>query len=379
MRLDTQYKSAYLPTQSPLQVEKESIWKRDIQLGPAVTLKDRFQLYQLLSILMSAGLTILDCMSVMQEQIKKAKLKRMLADISMHLQDGLSLAESMEQLADYFSPFEIYNIEMGEQTGELVNILKNLAHFYEKRIKLKRKLWQALSYPVSVIFIALLVMVFMINYVVPMFQDVFKRFDADLPPITQFVLDLSHAFQAYAYWAAVGAGGIIFLFYKFRKHTKWRTFIAKLSIKLPIMGPLLLKLQLARFCYSFSLLLRSKINMDQALLLMDRILTFPPLQSALVQIREEVTVGNTLYDAMKVHSLFPTYFLQIIRVGERTAQLGNMLEKLAYSLDEESEAGINQLTQFLEPLLIMILGTMVATILVAMYLPMFELGNAIGN
>ncbi|MEL6194342.1 MAG: type II secretion system F family protein [Bacteroidota bacterium] len=379
MRLERQYKSAYTAPDSSQEVGEESIWNRDIQLGSPISLKDRYQLYQFLGILMSAGLSILECITIIQEQIKKRKLRGILKEIGNHLQDGLSLAESMEQTPKYFSAFEIYNVQMGEQTGELVDILKNLASFYEKRIKLKRKLWQALSYPVSVILIALLVMVFMINYVVPMFQDVFKRFDAELPPITQFVLDLSHLFQAYASWALLGIGAVVILLLRLRKNEQWGAFTANLSIKLPILGPLLLKLQLARFCYSFSLLIRSKINMDQALLLLDKILTFPPLQSALIQIRQEVTVGNTLYDAMSAHTLFPTYFLQIVRVGERTAQLGNMMDKLAQSLDEESEAGINQLTQFLEPLLIMILGGMVATILVAMYLPMFELGNAIGN
>ncbi|MEO0468216.1 MAG: type II secretion system F family protein [Bacteroidota bacterium] len=126
------------------------------------------------------------------------------------------------------------------------------------------------------------------------------------------------------------------------------------------------------------MLLSAKVNLDQTLTLLTEIIRFPPLQSALVQIRKEVIDGSSLYDAISQQDIFPLYFRQIIRVGEQTARLDQMMEQMALSLEEESEAGVQQLTQFLEPLLIIVLGVMVAVILVAMYLPMFELSNAIG-
>lgn len=379
MKIPVTQAENYWQKSQEAQVEKESIWNREITLGPAVSLKDRQQFYQLLSVLLSSGLSIIDSMQVLQEQLAKRKLKQLVARLREQLESGFSLAESMEKNPGFFTAFEVYNVLMGEKTGKLKDILQNMTSFYEKRLKLRRKVRQAMTYPVVVIGIAILVMTFMINYVVPMFQDVFKRFDADLPPVTRFILSLSEGMDQYGWMIVLSTVIITVLFFQLRRIEAWRSFGANLSLKLPIWGPLLLKLQLARFSYTFSLLINSKITLDQALGLMHKILRFPPLEQALVQIQQEVSMGQSLFDAMRKHSVFPAYFLQIVRVGEKTARLGEMMEKMAQSMEEESEAGVQQLTQFLEPLLIILLGGMVAVILVAMYLPMFELGNAIGG
>ncbi|MEM8897794.1 MAG: type II secretion system F family protein [Bacteroidota bacterium] len=360
-------------------LEKESFWNREITLGPSVSLKDRQQFYHLLAVLLSSGLSIIESMQVLQEQLAKKKLKLLIVRVREQLEGGFSLAESMEKNPLYFTAFEVYNVLMGEKTGRLTEILQNMALFYGKRLTVRRKVRQAMTYPIVVISIAMLVMIFMINYVVPMFQDVFKRFDAELPPVTRFILSLSNGIDRYGWIIILMVVIITMLFFQIKKLEKWQSFMAQFSLKLPIWGPLVLKLQLASFSYTFSLLIRSRIPLDQALVLMQKILHFPPLQHAILQIEQEVSTGKSLFEAMRKHAVFPTYFLQIIRVGEKTARLGDMMEKMAHSLEEESEAGVQQLTQFLEPLLIILLGGMVSVILVAMYLPMFELGNAIGS
>ncbi|MEM7512994.1 MAG: type II secretion system F family protein [Bacteroidota bacterium] len=379
MKIPVTQKAHYWQPAQIAESEEVSIWNRELIIGPPVSLKDRQQFYQLLGVLLSSGLSIIDSMEVLQEQLAKRKLKLIVSRIREQLESGFSLAESMEKNPKYFSPFEVYNVLMGEKTGKLKDILQNMAFFYEKRLKLRRKVRQAMTYPLVVIGIAILVMIFMINYVVPMFQDVFKRFDAELPPVTKFILSLTNGMDQYGWIGLLLVGIIAIIFFRLRRIEGWRSFTSQSSLKLPIWGPLLLKLQLARFSYTFSLLIRSKITLDQALALMHKILRFPPLQQAVLQIQQEVSVGKSLFEAMKKHTVFPTYFLQIVRVGEKTAKLGEMMEKMAESLEEESEAGVQQLTQFLEPLLIILLGGMVAVILVAMYLPMFELGNAIGT
>ena len=305
-------------------------------------------------------------------------MRALLEAIFEDLESGESLSESLSHREKHFNAFEIYTIRMGEQTGRMAYVLKSLASLYEKRIKLKRKVMQAFSYPIAVIVIAVLVLSFMIGKVVPMFEDIFSQFDAALPPITQAILDFSAFFRANLQWILLGTIAVIALFFQLRKNKQFRNFRTALMLKTPIFGRVMLKLQLSRLCYTFALLLKSKVKLDQALELLESIISFYPIQKRLPLIRQEVVEGGTLYDAIRKHSIFPPFLIQIIRVGEKTARLDEMLETLAQNLEEESEAGVSQLTQFLEPVLIIVLGMMVALILVAMYLPMFELSGAVG-
>ena len=171
--------------------------------------------------------------------------------------------------------------------------------------------------------------------------------------------------------------GLVAGFWLIRKREGFRKVGSNILLRIPVVGPLFLKLQMARLCYTLSLLLRAKVNLDQALTLMDDIVSFYPLQKALQQVRQAVIEGSTFHAAVAQHPIFPRFFTQIVKVGEQSAQLDRLLDQLAQNLEEESQAGVSQLTQFLEPVLIIVLGVMVAVILVAMYLPMFELSNAI--
>ena len=377
IKLDKNMMESY---RSPLSKkgEKTSIWEREIQLGSAVSLKEKQQLFHLLSILLSAGLGILDALEVMLDQIKKKRLKQIVSQIYCALEAGISFSDSLQKQGKYFSAFEIKTAQMGEQTGQMADVLLRLSELYEKRIQLKRKLIQALSYPTAVILVAALVLSFMIAFVVPMFQDVFDRFDSALPPITQTILDLSEFVTSHGLVIVLGIISFIGLILFIRKKSWFQRLTAQLILKTPIMGGIILKLHLARFCFTLSLLLKARVNLDQALELLHQISTFYPLKSALLAVRKEVIEGKTIYEAFAAHAIFPLYLTQIIKVGEQTASLEKLLEKLGKSLEEESGAGISQLTQFLEPVLIIILGLMVAIILIAMYLPMFELSNAIG-
>ena len=363
---------------NPSTRQKSSIWEREVRLGPVVKMKDRQRLYHMLGILLGSGLGIMDSLEVILDQTKKKALKTLLEMIKSELETGSPLSDCMDKQQSHFSPFEIQTIRMGEQTGQMHTILQSLSEFYEKKIRLKRKVVQALSYPIAVIVIAILVLSFMIAFVVPMFKDIFQRFDAELPAITQQILKISEVFTEQLGWILLGgiiiAGATFFV----KKQAGFRKIMSRIMLKIPILGPLMLKLQLSRFCFTFALLLRSKINMDKSLALLNQIIPFFPIQQAIHAIRKEVIEGSTLYEAFCQHSIFPRYITQIVKVGEKTAQLEGLFEKLGRNLEEESETGVSQLTQFLEPLLIIVLGVMVGIILVAMYLPMFELSHAIG-
>ncbi|MEM7373242.1 MAG: type II secretion system F family protein [Bacteroidota bacterium] len=369
----------YQPNRVDKAVSSESIWQKEIRLGPAITLKDRQKIYQMLGTLLGAGLSLLDSLKVLIDQSSKKAVKELLVAIHRGLEDGKSLSQTLAEHPKWVSPFEIQSLHMGEETGKMGEILTNLSELYQKRLLLKRKLTQALSYPIAVIAVAGIVLGFMIGYVVPMFEDIFNRFDAELPKITQTILALSTGFREHAIIWIPGLIGIGLGIYFLKRDKKAQKVAAKVLLRVPMLGPLYLKLQLSRLFYSFHLLLSARVNLDQSLVLLEPIVNFPPIRQAIGQIRQEVVDGSTLYDAVSQHSIFPAYVRQIVKVGETTASLDQMFLNLAQSLEAESEGGIQTLTQFLEPLLIILLGGMVAVILTAMYLPMFELSNAINT
>lgn len=358
--------------------EADSIWNRDIRLGPLFRLKDRLHLYQLLGVLIDSGLAMREAFEVLADQFQKAALKAEIQAIKAELEQGTSLSDALAKRPQHFGSFEYHSIRMGEETGQLSTVLQSLSGWYEKRLHLRRKFFQAMSYPLAVIVIATGVLAFMLTMVVPMFKDVFQRFDAELPPITQFMLDLSDGVQNYGGWGFLGLGLVILALWRVRKTQRGHRLGGELMLRIPLIGPIWKKLQLARWAYSFALLLQAKLPLDRCLTLLADIQTFYPLQQALGRIRTAVINGQSLFQAMQQERIFPAYLAQMVRVGEKTAQLDPLMTRLAKRLDEESQAGVGQLTQLLEPLLIVLLGGMVGLILISMYLPMFELSRAFG-
>lgn len=369
--------SRSLPTGATASVQPP-FWQRDFQLGSSFSAAARQQFYQTLGLLLESGLGLLDCLLVMSDQFPQKRQRAMLDRIQAAVTSGVSLSQALASQPDYFSDFEVFTLKMGEQSGQMATILKGLSHYYAKRVALRRKLTQAFSYPVAVILIAVLVMSFMIGFVVPMFEDIFNRFDAQLPPLTQSILDLSDALTQYGGWILLGIGLTGLLIHRLAKHPGWRRFWSKLGLLLPGLGPLWLKIHLARLSYSFALLLQAKVNLDQTLRLLGQVTPFYPLQAALQRLHAAVLDGLSLSEALEAEGTFPLFFRQMIKVGEKTARLDQMFGQMAQNLEAESDASLSQLTRFLEPVLIIFLGGIVAVILVAMYLPMFELSNAVG-
>jgi type IV pilus assembly protein PilC len=237
---------------------------------------------------------------------------------------------------------------------------------------------QALSYPIVVILIAVGVVAFMLGMVVPMFEDIFSRFDATLPAITQAIMGASaffrnHIFFLLGFLLLVGGLGMYLA-----KKASVRLFLSNLILKVPIVGNMLLHLHMARLASGLNMLMEAKVPLDQALGLVQEMLGFAPFSVVMRRVRETVIQGESFNEAVKREKIFPISFTQMIAVGEKTARLTEMLAHYAKATEEEAEARLNQLTQLLEPMLILTLGGLVALILVAMYLPMFELSSVMG-
>ncbi len=363
---------------TPPRKAQPPIWQRQIFIGKKLKLKERQQLYQQWSTLLGAGLGIIDCLEIIIGQTRLPHIRDMLLRLKAGLEGGNSLSDSFAAEKGWFDSFEQQSIRIGEQTGRLAQVLGQLAAFYEKQLRLRRKLMQALSYPIVVITIAIGVVAFMLGKVVPMFEDIFSRFDAALPAITQLIMDASSVFRTHLGWLMLSALLVSMLGWRLSKNAVFQLQAAKLLLRLPLIGKLLLELHLARLSAALAMLLEARVPLDRALRLLEGMLRFAPLRASLPAVRQAVVQGESLCEAAGREKLFPLSFIQMLQVGEKTARLDEMLTHHARVSEEAAENRLNQLTQLLEPLLILSLGGLVAIILIAMYLPMFELSNVMG-
>ena len=381
LKIDVQKAASVIPAKNvPVAAPgKDSIWNRDITSGNPFGLKRKKAFYELLTVLLQAGLGIIDALEVVadENQRGKGKMNAIIRELIRSLKDGHSLSACLAAQGRYFDSFEVNSIRMGEAGGTLTEVLGELARYYESRLKIRRKLIQVMSYPAVVISMASLVVYFMITQVVPMFQDVFAQFDAELPTLTQGILEFSDFLQAYGIWIGAGVGLVAAFSYHFRDANWFRQFSSSLALRIPVFGKILLKIQLARFALTLAMLLKSRVKLDEALDLALEIVTFYPIQSQIPLIKQGIIGGSTLHAVIEPMPIFPAVLKQMVRVGEKTAQLDTMFERLGRSLEQESEIEITNLTHVLEPLLVMTLGLIVGIILVAMYLPMFQLSQAI--
>lgn len=355
-----------------------SIWNQDIEFGPALPSKLKAAIYTQWGTLLKAGLSMIDAMDILIEGQQKKKPREILEYLNKSLTQGGSLSEAMSSHSEYFSPFEIATIKTGETTGNLGGVLSRLGSLYEKRVRLRKKVRQAMSYPIVVIVLAVVVLGFMLSFVVPMFEDVFNRFDRPLPEVTKWVLSVSAAIRQNGGWVLLvfAIGGLIFL--QLRKQEKVATFLSVVLLKIPLLGPVLFQLDLARTTYSLGLLLVARVNLDLALEVSAAGTRFSALQACLLRLRQAIVDGRSLTEASKEETILPLTLRQLIRVGEKTAKLPQIIESYAEQAEEEAESKVQLMTQMLEPALIVVLGAMVAVILVAMYLPMFSLSQAFG-
>ncbi len=359
------------------QENKPSIWEREIHFTAPISTADKQTFYELFAVLLDAGLPIIEALQVIAEQTRKKLQKKLYLKLIKRLEEGESLQEALSHEAKYFSVFEVKSIQMGEKSGNLVYILKEVGRFFENRRKIQRKIVQVMSYPLVVILLSVGVVYFMISQVVPMFEDVFKQFDAELPYLTQKILALSAFVKEDGWWVTLSIAIAIFSLFQFRKQIWFRKTASFLVRNLPLFGKLIIKVQVARFAMTMGTLLSSKIKLDEALLLTQEVVPFYPISSQLPQVRREVMEGKAFHVSLAQISVLPLLLQQMVKVGEKTATLDKMFVRLGQTLEQETEQDISSLTSVIEPLLVIFLGLIVGLILISMYLPMFQLSQAI--
>lgn len=335
-------------------------------------------LFSGLSSLLSSGLDFSRAFLLLTDSGQDRKVKSLLTALYTSVVNGGTLWESFRNSGS-FTALDAGVLRIGEETGRIGESLQFLSDYYDRRISQRKMITGALSYPLIVMVTALLVLVFMMLVIVPMFEQVYARMGGELPGITRSIIAFSRAFPALLLWLGSGSfllGGIV---WRYRKSPVVRSASARLLLRLPGIGPLIRKNQEARFCKLLYLLYGSGVPLLQGIEMLKDIITFYPYQQSFISVGRALRQGELL--AAGLASFAPLYnrkLLTLLRVGEETNRLAPMLLHEGDELTRELEHELKQVGNFLEPVLILGVGGLVALVLIAMYMPMFKLGGVMG-
>lgn len=361
-------------------LQKESIFNKELKIGflsaDRVTDAEVSIMTRQLSVMIEAGVPILQALDILQTGEKNPGMKKALQQVSESVAGGNPLWESMSNQKNIFSHLYVYLIRAGELGGALDVILKRLAKYLDDNVRLTRMVKGAMVYPAIVTAVGLIVTFGLIVFIVPQFEQLITSSGGQLPAITKFVIDLSHFCSDYFFvivGAAVGAG-MAFRYLTSTPNGKrhWHRFL----LNTPMIKDLVVKSSVARFSRTLGTMLTSGINLIDAIEVCKMTLDNVIIQDALTVVREEVASGQSIALPLAKAKIFPPMVIQMINVGENTGALDQMLIRIADFYEAEVEAVILALTKLIEPAVLVLLGGMVATILIAMYLPVFQLSNA---
>jgi type IV pilus assembly protein PilC len=337
------------------------------------TKKEEF--YSEVFLLLQSGLDLKRSIEIFTNQQTVANVKNIFSGIEEKLVKGISFSEALQQYLD-FSAYEYYSIKIGEESGQLLEILSELGNFYQRKMKQQKQLVSAFTYPTVILMTAIIAVGFMMNFIVPMFADAFKRFNSDLPGLTQFIVNLSADFIQYWWLMLIILAGTGLAIYPLQKIREVRVWISERIIHIPLFGILLQKIYLARFCQSMALMVTARTPLIVSLDLVGKMVGYLPLERALKEVSREIYKGKMLNEAMDSKPLFDQRMVSLIKVGEETNKLDIIFKKLYEQYSGEADHRTTMMNALLEPILIVVVGVLVAVILIAMYLPMFKIGNS---
>lgn len=339
--------------------------------------KGKTLFYSNLRMLLNSGMDILSAFEVMKSLLnRKAAEMSLLENLIDKLKAGYDLSYALET-SNYFSLYETVSIRVGEESGTLIPVLTELESFHNNQIKQRRILVSSLTYPFIVIFTSFCTIFFLVKFIVPMFQNIFKRFNSDLPTLTKLVINFSNIFNNYILYVLMIIMVMVIFLFLFRKNPKLVYYKYKLLYSSPIYGKILKKIFISRICYSISLLIRSGNSILDSLKLVKKMIDYSEYKNVFEIIEEKITMGIPLYKAMESTHFFDKKFLSLVKIGEETNQVDNIFDKISKNYIEEIEYKTQLFGTYLEPILILFLGLFVGIILIAMYIPLFNLSSII--
>ncbi|HWY10381.1 MAG TPA: type II secretion system F family protein [Bacteroidia bacterium] len=337
--------------------------------------KQKEWFYTEVGLLLTAGVDVKTAFEIIENETKEKKHKALIVQIKNDVISGSSIAGALTKHSKIFTNYECQSVRIGEETGKLPEVLSELGKFYNGAIKLRRQIIGTLTYPIVVITMAILIVYFMLSFVVPMFSDVFKQTGGRLPASTQFLISVSGKSTAIFYSLLLIVGGFILLHKTQSKKIWYRQYTSAAFLKIPLINNLIKKIYLARFCQSMRLLLGAKVLLIEALALVRNMIEYYPIEHALETVEKEVLAGKTLNESLSAHSIFPQKLTALIKVSEEVNAPELIFEKLSKQYSEEIEHQQAVVGKVIEPFFIVVLGLIIGFILVAMYMPMFQLSK----
>ena len=343
------------------------------KIGGSVKDKDLAIYTRQFSTMVDAGLPTAQCLSILSEQSDSKTLRDVTSRITTEVEGGATLAESFKKYPRVFNDLFVNMLAVGESGGVLDVVLQRLSGYIEKAAKLKSKVKGAMVYPVTIIGVAALVIIFMMIFVIPTFAKMFQGLGADLPVPTRIVMFLSDFTQRYIVVMVIAGAGAIYALKRYYATDQGSKVIDAFLLKVPVIGMLIRKVAVARFTRTLGTLISSGVPILEGLLITARSAGNRVVEATVMQARAAVTSGRTLSEPLKGSTVFPPMVVHMISVGENTGALDQMLQKIADFYDDEVDTAVGALTALLEPMMIVFLGVVVGGLVVAMYLPIFKL------
>jgi type IV pilus assembly protein PilC len=356
--------------------EHKNILQREFRFGNVFTDKAKEGFYNEFSNLLDSGVDIQRALMISIEEQEKEGIRKILENVLSGLIGGCSLSEACKR-ANHFSTYEYQSIRIGEETGRLYHVLSHLAQFYGDKVTLRRQLIGVFTYPAFVISITIGVLYFMLTSVVPMFKDVFTQFGQELPYLTQKIIWLSNYFTTFLLLFVLGVAGFGIYGYTQRHEVWFRKAMSQFVLRIPVFGLLVRKIYLARFCQSMTLLLSSRTPLVNSLELIEEMIGFYPIEEAMRETKKVILSGESLNTGLSKFAIFDKRLISMVKIAEEINQLDKAFERLTKQYQEDVAYRSKLLGTVIEPMIIVLIGLVVGVIMVAMYLPMFNLSNVI--
>lgn len=356
-------------------VKKQSSFGR----SKKITEKDVALFTRQLATMMKSGVPLLQSFDIVSRGHANPAVQKLLIDIKSNIETGSSMSQAFAKHPLYFDQLYINLVNAGEQAGILDSVLDRLATYKEKILAIKGKIKSALFYPSAVLVVAFIITAVIMLFVIPAFKELFSSFGADLPAPTLVLMKISDIFVAY-WWLIFGAigGGFWFFFYTWKRSKKMQAVMDRIMLKLPIFGPLIEKAAIARWTRTLSTMFAAGVPLVDALTSVAGAAGNHVFYEATQKIRAEVSTGTSLTVAMQNSGIFPNMVQQMVSIGEESGALDSMLGKVADFFEREVDDAVDAISSLMEPIIMVVLGTLIGGMVIAMYLPIFKMGSVVG-
>jgi type IV pilus assembly protein PilC len=323
--------------------------------------------------MVSAGLTLVNCLEILVKQTENKLLAKKIEDIKKNVEQGATLTDAFAAHPETFSKLYINMIKAGEMGGVLDDVLNRIATLMEKEYELRQKIKSAMTYPGFIMGAAVVMGIFMLTFILPQFVGVFEQFGGELPLLTKLLVGFTHLFNRYWYIFFAVFAGIVFLFISYNRTKKGHRNIDRIKLKLPVFGNLFLKTSINRFTRTLGTLIRSGVPIIQSLKVSAESIGNDILAEAVSNAADRIREGQSISAPLEESGVFPPMVTQMIMVGEESGELETMLLNVSSFYDQEVERAVEQLTSVIEPLMMAVVALVVGVMVIAMYLPIFSM------